>query len=619
MASNPVCRVISPLQMVILSIMELSMAEIFKNILTVILVFMATPALASGLAMHGQPKYPDTFQHLDYVNPDAPKGGQVIQSFPGTFDSLNPFAIKGTAAQGLSLYYDRLMQRVWDEPFTLYPLIAERADVPEDRSSITFHLNPKAKFQDGSAITADDVVFSMETLRDSGRPNMRRVYKLIAKTEMPDTRTVKFTLGEGYDRETVMIIAMMPVLSKKWWFGKTFDSSTLQPPLSSGPYKIASVEPGRRIVYERDKNYWAADLPVNRGQYNFDRIIYDYYRDDVVALEAFKAGNVDLRREYNAAKWATAYDGPAVKNGTIVMEAMPHGRPERVNALIFNTRRAPFDDIRVRQALSQVLDFKWINENMFRGQYKRIDSYFPNSALAAKGTPSAGELTLLTPFKSQLPPEVFGPAWQPPDVEDQADMRAHLLLADKLLKQAGWVIKNGRRVKADNPTRALTFEITVNSLQDEKVAVQFKTSLARLGVDITIRRLDTAAFTGRLNDYDYDMVMWYWTNTLSPGSEQVQYWTCAAKDQKSRWNYAGICNPAIDALSKQIAMSRTREELETNVHALDRALTWGWYMIPLYYAGVDDVAYRNTLAHPPKTPVYGFVFETWWAKPQNKH
>ncbi len=592
------------------------MLKIFHGL--VALMLLSASAHAQGLAMHGAPKYPADFDHVGYANPDAPKGGQVIQSFPGTFDSLNPFAIKGTAAQGLQLYYDRLMARAWDEPFTMYPLIAQKANVPDDRSSITFHLDPRAKFRDGSSITAADVIFSFETLRDQGRPNMRRVYKLVAKAETPDARTVKFTLGEGYDRETVMILAMMPVLSKTWWKGRTFDSALLQPPLSSGPYAIASVDPGRRIVYERDKNYWAANLPVNKGQYNFDRIVYDYYRDDTVALEAFKAGNVDLRREFNAAKWDTSYDIPAVKNGDIIKESIPHARTERLTALIFNTRRAPFDDITVREALSHMLDFRWINANLFRNQYKRAASYFPNSNLAASGVPKTAEVALLSPWKDKLPVRTFGRAWEPPDVRDQADLRNHLRQADALLKRAGWIIKDGKRVKASDPSKRLTFEMIVNQREDEKIALQFAANLERLGITMTIRVLDSAAFTGRLNDYDYDMVLHYWQNTLSPGSEQMSYWTCDAREQKSRWNYSGICNPAIDSLTKGIAQSKTREDLEARVHALDRALTWGWYMIPLYYSGVDNVAYRQFLSHPAQTPVYGFTFETWWAKGPEK-
>ena len=584
----------------------------FKILL--VLSGLAVPAHATGLAMHGQPKYPDAFAHLDYVNPDAPKGGTVVLSWPGSFDTLNPFSLKGTAAQGLDYSYDRLMRRVWDEPFTLYPLIAQSVDLPPDRSSITFHLDPRARFSDGSPITADDVIFSMETLRAHGRPNMRHVYKLIAATRKIDAHTVKFTLTKDRDRETAMILAIMPVLSQKFWQGRTFDATLLTPPVSSGPYRIASVDPGRRIVYQRDKNYWAADLPVNRGQYNFDRIIYDYYRDDTVALEAFKAGDIDLRREYDAGKWATAYNVPAVKNGAIVMQATPHGRPERVNALIFNTRRAPFDDIRVRRALAQLLDTDWINRNFYHGRYKRIASFFPNSTLEASGPPTVDETKILEPWRSALPQETFGPAWQPPDIGGNDDLRARLKTADGLLREAGWIVKDGHRVRADNPSRVFAFEIAVNTPADEKIALQFLTNLERVGVTATIRYLDTAAFNKRLHDYDYDMMIGYWQNTLSPGSEQMANWSCAAAHSPGSFNYAGICNPGIDALTASIANAQDRAALETDVHALDRALTWGWYVIPLFYSGEDDIAYSSSLAHPPRPPLYGFTFETWWKR-----
>ncbi|MEC7028502.1 MAG: extracellular solute-binding protein, partial [Pseudomonadota bacterium] len=300
--------------------------------------------------MHGQPKYGVDFDHLDYANPDAPKGGTLKQAALGTFDSLNPYAIKGKAAEGMSYFYDTLMQRVWDEPFTMYPLIAETVEIPEDRSSIAVHVNPNAKFHDGTSVTAEDVLFSFETLRENGRPNMRSIYKLVDEAKIIDDRTVYFHFGEGYDRETVMILTLMPVLSKAWWEGREFDASLLEIPNSSGPYKIAEVEPGRRIVYERDPNYWGKDLPVNRGHYNFDKVIYDYYRDDTVALEAFKSGDLDFRREGNAGKWATAYNFPAIAAGDITKAEIKHGRPEKVRALIFNTRRAPFDDPKVREA-----------------------------------------------------------------------------------------------------------------------------------------------------------------------------------------------------------------------------------------------------------------------------
>lgn len=565
--------------------------------------------------MHGAPKYAPGFAHLDYVNPDAPKGGTLRQAATGTFDTLNPYSIKGNAAQGLNLVYDRLMARVWDEPFTMYPLIADRVEVPEDRSSLTVHVNPQARFSDGSPITADDVIFSFETLRDSGRPNMRQIYKLCEKAEKIDDMTVKFPFGPGYNRETAMIFAMMPVLSKKWWSGRTFDSAVLETPVTNGPYKIAAVEPGRRIVYQRDPGYWAKDLPVNVGQYNFDRISWDYYRDDTVSLEAFKSGAYDLRREFDAGKWAANYDFPAAKDGRVTLEALPHGRPERVRAFIFNARRAPFDDIRVRKALDLLVDFDWMNANLFHGLYRRIASYYPNAELAATGTPSPAELAVLEPFRDSLDPAVFGPAWTPPSTKDAAAIRANMREADALLKEAGWAVRNGMRMKGGKP---LSFEILLGAPEDEKVALAFLRPLERMGIRANVRVLDSAAYTARMNEYDFDMTLYYWLSTLSPGTEQYLYWSCEAAKQPSRWNYAGVCDPAVDAISKSIADAKDRADLVVRVHTLDRILMAGAYMIPLNYAGKDYVAYWQPLRRPETTPLYGMVTETWWATPPVK-
>lgn len=546
----------------------------------------ASPALAAeswGLAMHGQPKYTEKSAHLEYANPDAPKGGTLTLDAIGSFDTLNPYSIKGNAAKGLNLVYDRLMGRVWDEPFTMYPLIAERVEVPEDRSSLTVHINPKARFHDGSPITADDVIFSYETLKTQGRPNMRQIYKLADVVEKRDERTVYFHFGNGYDRETVMIFAMMPVLSKKYWEGKTFDQTTLDVPLLNGPYKIAQIDPGRRIVLERVKDYWANDLLTAIGHNNFDRIVYDYYRDDTVAFEGFKAHTTDLRREYDAAKWAAGYDFPAIRDGRVIKEALPHGRPEKVRAFIFNTRRPPFDDLRVRKALELLFDAEWVNKNLFHGQFKRIESYFPNSELAApQGKKDKG----LSP-------------------------RNKLLEADRILKEAGWIVENGKRVKDG---KLFTFEIMLGAPEDEKIALNFKRGLEKMGIDAQIRVLDSAAFTRRLNDYDYDMTLYFWLSTLSPGTEQPLYWSCAAADQPARWNFAGICDPEIDRLAGTIAATKTREELVSMVRELDSRLLAGHYMIPLFYPGVDYVAYWKPVERPVKTPLYGMVLETWWMK-----
>lgn len=561
-----------------------------------------------GLAMHGTPKYNASSTHLDYVNPAAPKGGTIRMNAPiGTFDTINPYSIKGKAAQGLSLVYDRLMGRVWDEPFTMYPLIAKSATVPEDRSWIEFEIDPRARWHDGTPITTDDVLFSFETLKASGRPNMRRVYQLVNKTSKTPTH-VRFEFGPGYDRETAMIIAMMPVLSKAYWEGKTFDATTLDKPLLNGPYRIAEIDPGRRIVFERVPDYWAKDLLVNAGHYNFDRMIYDYYRDDTVAFEAFKAGDLDLRREFDAGKWASAYHFPAALTERVQLDELPHGRPERVRAFIFNTRRAPFDDIRVRKALGLLFDYEWANENLFHGKHKRITSYFPNSELAATGEPSQAELDILNPWKEKLDPAVFGPAYAAP-VTSEETRRANLKEADALLREAGWIVADGKRVKDGKP---LTFEITLGAPEDEKIALHFKRGLEKMGITPAIRVLDSAAYIGRLNEYDYDMTLYYWLSTLSPGTEQILYWGCAAAREPSRWNYAGICDPAVDAISSAIADAKTRESLVAHVRALDRILTHGHYMIPLSYSGKDYVAYWKPLQRPENTPLYGIVLESWW-------
>lgn len=568
--------------------------------------------------MHGAPRYTTQALHLDYANPAAPKGGTLRQAALGTFDSINPFALKGKPAQGLGLVHDRLTVRVRDEPFTLYPLIARSLETPEDRSSLTVRLDPRARFSDGTPITADDVLFSFETLRAFGRPNMRQVYKIAQNVEKIDNMTVRFVFGPERDRETALIFAMMPVLSQAWWKGRTFDSATLDIPVASGPYRIAAVDPGRRIAYERNPDYWASDLFPNKGLFNFDTIVYDYYRDDAVAFEAFKAGDLDYRREFDIGKWMTGYDFPAARDGTIRREALPHGRPERVRSLIFNTRRPPFDDPQVRQALSLLLDSEWINKALFHGEYKRIKSFYPNADLAAQSAPDAAERALVAPFADRLPAGFFDPP--PSDSPAGAtERRAALRQADLLLKRAGWTVTQGVRVKDGRP---FTFEILTGAPEDEKIALAFVRSLEKMGVRATVRTLDSAAFVERLGVYDYDMLLYDWMSSLSPGTEQILFWGCAAGRQPSRWNYAGICDPVIDAIAGSIPHSRTREELRARTRVLDRLLLQGHYAIPLYYAGADFVAYRADIHHPAAAPVYGLaheawgnVLETWWYAP----
>lgn len=586
-----------------------------RFIFTIIFLLFATPTIAQdftppyGLAMHGAAKYNVDSAHLTYANPQTPKGGTLKMAAIGTFDTVNPYTIKGKSAQGLNLVYDRLMARVWDEPFTMYPLIAERVDVAENRSSITFHLNPKAQFHDGAKITTADVKYSFETLRDFGRPNMRRIYKLVNDITVKNERTITFTLGEGYDEETVMIIAMMPVLSKTFWETRSFDSTTLDDLDLNGPYRIKEIDAGRRIVYERVKDYWANDLLANVGHHNFDQIIYDYYRDDTVAFEAFKSGDSDLRREFDAGQWASNYDFPSLKNGDVIAENIPHSRPERARGLIFNTRRAPFDDLRVRRAFNLLFDFEWVNKNLYHDRFKRITSYYPNSELAHAGLPSAAELEVLEPWKNNLDPSIFGNAYTPTTNKTPQDIRANMRAADSLLKESGWRIENGKRIKNGKP---LSFEIALEAPEDEKIALHFKRALDKMGIDVRIRVLDTAAYRGRLNEYDFDMTVYHVLSSLSPGTEQVLYWGCEAAKQPARWNFSGICNPAIDKIASAIAMAKTRDGLVAHVRALDRILMHGYYMIPLYYVGEDYVAHNADIKRPSETPLYGMVQETWW-------
>ncbi len=535
--------------------------------------------------MVGAPKYNAESTHLDYANPDAPKGGILKQAATGSFDTLNPYAIKGKAAQGLNLVTDRLMARVWDEPFTMYPMIAESVDVPEDRSSITFNLNPKARFHDGSPITTDDVLFSYEILKEKGRPNMRRIYTL-ATSSVIDKQSIQFKFSEGYDRETALIFALMPVLSKAYWTDKEFDKTTLETPLGSGPYKIADVDVGKRINLERVPDYWAKDSLTNKGHHNFDKIIFDYYRDDTVAFESFKTGDLHLRREWDAGNWNNTYDFPALSEGKVVKEEIMHGRPDKVRGFIYNTRRAPFDDIRVRQALALFFDFNWMNKNLFYDEYSQIDSFYPNTDLAYKT----------------------------PHIRKTNNPRILMREGDQLLKDAGWIIKDGKRV-SEKTGEPMTFQILLDNPSDEKIALSFTRSLQKMGIEANVRVLDSAAYRGRMSNYDFDMTLYYWHSTLSPGTEQYLYWSCDSADMPSRWNYAGICDEGIDELAKSIPTAKTRAELVEKTQELDKRLQEGHYLIPLYYNPKDFVAYWKPLKRPKTTPLYGIVTETWWIEP----
>jgi microcin C transport system substrate-binding protein len=582
----------------------------------------AEPRPAHGIAMHGEPRYAAGFSHFDYADPSARQGGVFRNAATGTFDTLNPFIVRGRAALGLGYVTESLMQRSWDEPFSLYGLIAESITVPDDRSWVEFTLRPNARWHDGVAITPDDVLFSWRTLRDQGRPNHRSYYGKVAHAERTGERTVRFTFKASAkasadpeapgDREMPLIMGLMPILPEHAWKGREFDRTTLEPPLGSGPYRVARFEPGRTIIYERVPDYWGRDLPVNRGQYNFAEIRYDYYRDDGVALEAFKADAYDFRRETDPTKWATGYDFPAARDGRVKVELLPHGRPEPMRALIFNTRRPQFADRTVREALSYALDFEWMNRTLFHGAYRRTASYYPNSELAASGSPSPAELAVLEPLRADLPGQVFGPAYVPPSTDGSgpAGLRVNLRKAQELLASAGWTVRDG--VLRNAAGAAFEFEILLVSSADEKVALEFARALQRIGVTAKVRTVDSAQYQARLEGFDFDMTLNRWTSTLSPGNEQTYYWGSEAADWQGSRNYAGIRSPAVDALAGSLAAAVDRDDLVTRVRALDRALTWGFYAIPLYHLTADHVAYWSRLKRPAVTPVYGMVIDTWW-------
>ncbi len=564
--------------------------KVVKYLIVLYFVFYPSDSKATvdpptmAIAMHGSPKYAHDFTHLEYANINAPKGGELHQAVNGHFDTLNNHIIMGSPAKGLALTNDRLMARVWDEPFSLYGLVAENIDVATDRSWIIFHLNPKAKFHDGQPITTDDVIFSYEAYKKHGHPVRRRVYSLVDKVSTPFKGSVQFDFGEGYDAETALILAIMPVLPKHYWTaeGRDISKTTLTPPLGSGPYKIEDIDAGHSITYSRVPDYWAKDLAVNKGHYNFDKLKYSYYRDDSIAFEAFKAGEYNLRRETDIRKWKTGYNIKPVTSGKIKLSTLNHDRPDAVKSLVFNTREDIFADKNIRQAMSLMFDFDWINKNMFYSSYKRIDSFFPNSELA-----------------------------NPQPKESQQSTREKTRKALKLFETAGWAIKN-KQMTNKATGLVFNFEILLQTAEEKKIALSFARSLERIGINAKVRQVESAQYQGRLDDFDYDMVFFTWINSLSPGNEQMNYWGSLAADTNGSRNYAGVKDKLIDKLANDIAKSNSREELVERTHKLDSALLSGHYAIPLYYLGKDLIAHSSDIKAPDNTPIYGSVIETWW-------
>ena len=577
-------------------------------------VAVAVGAPMHGIALHGQPKYGPDFQHFAYVNPNAPKGGEARFAAIGGFDTFNPFNIKGESAAGIGQLFETLLTDSKDEPFSEYGLIAESVEVPDDRGSVTFAIRPQARFHDGSPIIADDVLFSFETLKAKGSPFFRLYYTNVAKAEKLGERQVKFTFAPGENRELPLIMGQMPVLSKKYWENRDFAATTLDVPVGSGPYRVERFEAGRFIVYQRDQNYWGKDLPVNRGLHNIERLRYDYYRDVVVALEAFKAGAYDLRVENSAKQWATGYDFPALSKGLVKKETFSRQLPAGMQGFAFNLRRPLFQDARVRQALGYAFDFEWSNRNLFYNQYTRTRSYFDNSELAARGLPSPEELALLEPLRKELPPEVFTTAYEPPVANDDAQLRANLQKALQLLQDAGWTFRDRKLVnaKTGEPFR---FELLIAEPTWERIGLPFARNLERLGIEMNVRSVDSAQYENRLRDFDFDMVVNVWGQSLSPGNEQREFWSSAAADQPGSRNLVGLKNPAVDQLVNQLIAAPDRPSLVTRVRALDRALQWNFLVIPHWHIPYDRIAFWDKFGYPPVTPLQGVQLDAWWVDP----
>ena len=566
-----------------------------------------------AIAMHGAPKYAQGATHFAYANPGAPKGGRLVLGRVGGFDSLQHFIVRGARVDGRRLTHQSLLARAYDEPFALYALIAEDVSTPPDRSSVTFRLRQGAWFHDGSEITVDDVIFSLETLRTKGRPNHRYFYGQVANIERPGPRTVTFRFKNNQNRELPLIMGMMPILSRRSLEGQDFNRVSMKPLMGSGPYRVDKVDPGHSIQYRRIKNHWAENLPSQRGQNNFDLVRYDYYRDDSAMLEAFKAGKVDLRAETDPKIWAQSYDFPARRRGDVKLMSFTHGRPAGMYAVALNTRRPVFRDRRVRAALAHAIDFKWLNRTLYHGAYTRTRSYFENSELAATKLPSAAEIELLAPYKGDLPDETFTKIYAPPTTDGSGRLRGNLRTARNMLAQAGWHIKDLKLVN-DKGT-PFQFEIMLIRRSNEKLALHLARNLEKLGIEVQVRTVDTAQYQQRTNTFDFDAMIYLWDPSLSPGNEQAFYWGTDAAGRDGTRNYPGIRVPAIDDLVGKISDAASRDDLIAAVRAMDRVLQWGHYVIPLFHLKTDRVALWDRFAQPKLTPVYGYRLETWWAKP----
>ena len=580
----------------------------------VLIVSTAHSAPQHGIAMHGEPALPADFKNLPYANPDAPQGGILRQAVTGTFDSLSPFIVKGTPATLVRTYvFESLMGRNSDEAFSLYGLLAESIDVSDDRQTFTFKIRPEAKFSDGTPVTATDVLFSMETLRDKGRPNFKNSYSKVTKVETPDDHTVTFHQEAG-DRELPLIIGVMPIVPKHAWEGKAFDETSLDPIIGSGPYVIAEVKAGESITYKKNPDYWGKGLAITRGLWNFDTVRFDYYRDANAAFEAFKKGDVDVRTEGDPVRWSTGYDFPAVKEGKVTLEKVVQRSPAPASGFAFNTRRKVFEDARVREALILAFDFEWANANLFSNLYQRTYGYYGGSELSSQGKAIDGaEKAVLGAAAANLRADFKDGSYTLPVSDGSGHDRKQLKKAVDLLAAAGWTVKDDALVNAAGEHFAFT--ISIQNKDQEKIALHYQRTLQQIGIKADVRIVDPAQFSSLQKTYDYDMIPATWFNSLSPGNEQKFYFGSDGKVTEGTRNYPGIADPAVDAAIAALLTAKGHEEFSVAVRALDRLLVSGFYIIPFYDAGGQWVARWNTIGRPEKQPLPGFEATTLWRNP----
>ncbi len=586
----------------------------------------ARPGLAAGdaaapvpgalrthaLSLLGEPALPPDFPHWPWVNPDAPKGGEITLTALGSFDSFNPFILRGTPAVGTGNLYDTLLKESADESSTEYCHLAGAIELPADRRGVAFELREAARWHDGKPITAEDVVWTFQTLRQHGRPFYRSYWADVSEVVADGPRRVVFRFRTDENRELALILGQMPVLPKHWWEGRDFARPILDPPLGSGPYRLERFEAGRGVTYRRVEEYWARDLPTARGTANFDLMRYEYFRDTTVALEAFKAGQIDFRTENIAKEWATAYDFPAVRRGLVKRDEIRHELPTGMQGFAMNLRRPLFQDARVRRALTEVFDYEWMNANLFYGSYARTASYFSNSELASSGLPKGRELEILERFRGRVPAEVFTEEYTLPVTDGSGNNRAGLRRALGLLREAGWTVKDRRLVNARG--EPFEFEILLNGPSFERVALPYVQWLQRLGMSPRVRTVDPAQYQVRTDAFDYDMTVEVFGQSLSPGNEQRDYWTCAKAQENGSRNLAGICDPVVDELVEMIIAAPDREALIARTRALDRVLLWHHYVIPHWHSRVFRIAYWDKFGRPPRNPRYALALDSWWVE-----